>query len=64
MKPANESDFNGESKSIDLTIKLLLIVILLVWCAMIILPFVVPVLWGIILAITLHPLYKRLLKAT
>jgi predicted PurR-regulated permease PerM len=62
MKPANESDFNGESKSIDLTIKLLLIVILLVWCAMIILPFVVPVLWGIILAITIHPLYKKLLK--
>lgn len=62
MKPANENDFNGESKSIDLTIKLLLIIILLVWCAMIILPFVVPVLWGIILAITLHPLYIKLLK--
>jgi predicted PurR-regulated permease PerM len=62
MKAVNKSDFNGESKSIDLTIKLLLIVILLVWCAMIILPFVVPVLWGIILAITLHPLYGKLLK--
>jgi predicted PurR-regulated permease PerM len=62
MKPEDESAFNGESKSIDLTIKLLLIVILLVWCAMIILPFVVPVLWGIILAITLHPLYKRMLQ--
>jgi predicted PurR-regulated permease PerM len=62
MKLDNKSDFNGESKSIDLTIKLLLIIILLVWCAMIVLPFVVPVLWGIILAITLHPLYKLLLK--
>jgi len=62
MKTPSESGISSESKSIDLTIKLLLILILLVWCAMIILPFVIPVLWGIILAITLHPLYKKLLK--
>ena len=35
---------------------------LVAWCIMIILPFVIPVLWGIILAITLFPLYSRLLK--
>jgi len=62
MKTIPENDLNSERKSIDFTIKLLLIVILLAWCIMIILPFVVPVLWGIILAITLFPLYKRLLK--
>ena len=62
MKTPSESGISNESKSIDLTIKLLLILILLVWCAMIILPFVIPVLWGIILAITLYPLYNNLLK--
>jgi predicted PurR-regulated permease PerM len=60
METRNDSVL--EHKTIDLTIKLLLIVILLVWCVMIILPFVVPVLWGVILAITLFPLYKKLLK--
>jgi len=64
MKTVNETEVNSEKRSIDLTIKLLLILLLLVWCAMIILPFVVPVLWGIILAITLHPLYVSLLKLT
>jgi predicted PurR-regulated permease PerM len=56
-----ESDATNEKKSIDLAIKLTLIALIAVWCAMIILPFVVPVLWGIILAITLFPLYRRLL---
>jgi predicted PurR-regulated permease PerM len=62
MKPVQESDLHSEKKSINLTIKLLLIVILLAWCVMIILPFVVPILWSIILAITLFPLYRRLEK--
>ncbi|MCU0407514.1 MAG: AI-2E family transporter [Bacteroidales bacterium] len=62
MKTSPENGISSESRSIDLIIKLLLILLLLVWCAMIILPFVVPVLWGIILAVTLHPLYNRLLK--
>ena len=51
-----------EKQSIDLTIKLLLIVLLLAWCVMIILPFLIPILWGIILAITLFPVYNKLLK--
>jgi len=61
MKINQESDRSGESKSIDLIIKVLLIAILLVWCVMIIFPFVMPVLWGVILAITLYPLYEKLL---
>jgi len=51
-----------EKQSIDLTIKLLLIVFLLAWCVMIILPFLIPILWGSIMAITLYPLYTRLLR--
>jgi predicted PurR-regulated permease PerM len=60
---SNTSDnLNREKQSIDLTIKLLLIVFLLAWCIMIILPFLIPILWGSIMAITLYPLYTRLLK--
>ncbi len=62
MKTTSENDHLSEGKSIDLSIRLFLTVFLLVWCIMIILPFLTPVLWGIILAITLYPLYKRLLK--
>jgi predicted PurR-regulated permease PerM len=51
-----------ERQSIDLTIKLLLIVSLLVWCFMILLPFLIPILWGSIMAITLYPFYSRLVK--
>jgi predicted PurR-regulated permease PerM len=36
--------------------------LILVWCGMIIFPFVTPILWGIILAVTLYPLYHWLLK--
>lgn len=57
-----ETNPSNEGKSIDLTLRLLLIVLLLAWCAMILLPFLVPILWGIILAITLYPLYMRLLS--
>ena len=62
MKTTDENGFDREKKSIDLVIKLSLIALLVAWCIMIILPFVIPVLWGIILAITLFPLYSRLLK--
>jgi predicted PurR-regulated permease PerM len=61
METMNGNEFTTERKAIDIAIKLTLIGILLVWCAMIILPFLIPVLWGIILAITLFPLYSRLL---
>jgi predicted PurR-regulated permease PerM len=57
-----ESNNSSEKRSIDLTIKLLLILILVAWSAMIILPFITPILWGGILAITLFPLYGGLVK--
>jgi predicted PurR-regulated permease PerM len=62
MKPNPEIDPYSERRGIDLTIKLLLIVVLIGWCVMIILPFLIPILWGVILAITLFPVYSRLLK--
>jgi predicted PurR-regulated permease PerM len=56
------NDLQSKNRNIDLSIRILLIVGLFAWCGMIALPFLTPVLWGIILAITLHPLYSRLLK--
>jgi len=61
MKAPLENGTDPEKKSIDLVIKLSLIALLVAWCIMIILPFAMPVLWGVILAITLYPLYTRLL---
>jgi predicted PurR-regulated permease PerM len=62
MKTNHESNLNSEHRTIDTVIKLTLIALLLAWCAMILLPFIMPVLWGVILAVTLFPLYSRLLK--
>lgn len=62
MKISHEIDPDSEHRTIDTVLKLTLIALLLAWCAMILLPFVIPVFWGIILAVTLFPLYQRLLK--
>jgi predicted PurR-regulated permease PerM len=58
MKTNNET----EMKVIDLSIKLILILLLLAWCIVLLIPFLVPVLWGVILAITLYPLFEKLSK--
>ncbi|UKJ06799.1 AI-2E family transporter [Solitalea lacus] len=57
-----ENNSSLEKKVIDLSLKLILILILVAWCAMIILPFITLVLWAVILAITIYPMYKHLLK--
>lgn len=60
MQPEENTTIEG--RAIDLAIKLLLVAILIAWSTMIVFPFITPVLWGVILAITLYPLYKKLLK--
>ena len=50
----------SEKKVIDLFIKLALIILLLAWCIGIIMPFFEPVLWGVILAITIYPAFAKL----
>jgi predicted PurR-regulated permease PerM len=61
----DDKDENGvmfETKTIDMSVRVLLIVVLFTWCGMIIFPFIMPLFWGVILAISLYPLYKRLLR--
>jgi predicted PurR-regulated permease PerM len=61
MKNYSAPDLS-ETRAFDVTIRLILILLLLVSCVSILMPFLVPILWGSILAITLYPLYKRFLK--
>jgi predicted PurR-regulated permease PerM len=62
MKNLPDSNLSSEKKTIDMSIKLLLILLLVAWSIMIIIPFLTPMLWGGILAITIFPLYTGLLK--
>jgi predicted PurR-regulated permease PerM len=50
------------SNAIDAAIKIALLFLLIVWCFNIIEPFVMPVLWGIILAVALSPLFRLIKK--
>lgn len=43
--------------SIDMIIRIVVLFALIAWCVAIILPFVQPVIWGAIIAVTLHPLF-------
>lgn len=58
------SSNNFSENAIDAAIKIALLFLLVVWCFNIVKPFVLPVLWGIILAVALSPLFgwvKKLL---
>ncbi|MGB3018931.1 MAG: hypothetical protein WBC65_14070, partial [Ignavibacteria bacterium] len=46
----------------DTSIRLILILAIIVWCLMIMFPFVNIILWSFILAIALHSLHSRLAK--
>ncbi len=56
---------NAETKNpIDVYIKILLLSLLLIWSFYIVKPFITLIVWSIILAVALHPLYEKLLKIT
>jgi predicted PurR-regulated permease PerM len=55
--PSLEKTFNN---SIEVSIRLVFLFILIAWCMVIIYPFVEPVLWGVIIAVSIAPLYKSL----
>jgi predicted PurR-regulated permease PerM len=47
---------------IHVALQLLSLAFLLVWCFQILAPFINPILWGAILAVSLYPMHKRLKK--
>jgi predicted PurR-regulated permease PerM len=64
----NDSNLSASDKvflhrSLEATIRIGLLLILTVWCFKIVEPFIIPIIWGIIIAIAAHPLYSRLRRA-
>lgn len=46
--------------TMDALIRFSLIILLAVWCFQIVAPFLIPVVWGLIIAVALHPVYARI----
>jgi predicted PurR-regulated permease PerM len=59
--PESKENSNVKSRQIiHIALQLLSLAFLLGWCFQILAPFLNPILWGAILAVTLYPLHKRL----
>jgi predicted PurR-regulated permease PerM len=59
-------DANDEAlfrKAIEAAIRIGLIALLMLWCYQIVAPFIPPVVWGVVMAVAVHPLYLRLCTA-
>jgi predicted PurR-regulated permease PerM len=48
------------NNSLEVSVRLVFLFILMAWCAVLLLPFTEPVLWGVIIAVSIAPLYKSL----
>jgi predicted PurR-regulated permease PerM len=57
--PTEPSRDTLPSPWLDLTVRLALIAGLVAWSVQIIRPFFSPLIWGAVLAVTVHPLYER-----
>ena len=57
---SNSSLEKSVNNSIEVSIRLVFLFILIAWCMFIIYPFLEPVLWGVIIAVSIAPLYKFL----
>jgi predicted PurR-regulated permease PerM len=58
QSPVNNRQF--VRNSVEAAISIGLVVILVYWCFDIVKPFITPIIWGIILAVAMYPLYLRL----
>ena len=47
-------------KAIDIAIRLVVLAVLLAWCFQILRPFISPVIWGAIIAVTLLPVFEKI----
>ena len=53
-----EQTIHTSEVAIETTIRISLIALLVTWCFLILQPFIIPVLWGLIIAIALYPTYR------
>ena len=58
----NELNEQVEKNVINLMVKLAVLVLLYFWCFSIIQPFIVPVIWAAVIAVSLYPVYLMMLK--
>ena len=49
------------NRALEATIRIGVVVLLVAWCFQIVRPFIVPIVWGIIIAVAVYPGYRRLL---
>jgi predicted PurR-regulated permease PerM len=56
--PRSDKDFLA--RTVEAAIRIGLIFVLVLWCFQIVKPFIIPVIWGIVLAVAVHPGYERL----
>jgi predicted PurR-regulated permease PerM len=59
--PSDRKEFLA--RTTEATIRIGLVVMLAAWCFQITRPFIIPVVWGIIIAVAIHPAYGRLRAA-
>ena len=57
----NSNEFT--SNSIEAMVRIGLLLLLATWCFKIITPFIVPVMWGVIIAVAIYPLFMKLKSA-
>ena len=58
---SNDKEFLA--RALETTIRIGVVAILAVWCFQIVRPFIIPVVWGIIIAVAVFPGYQRLESA-
>ena len=58
MSPTEDRAFL--KRAVDTSLRIGLIALLVIWCFQVVRPFISPIVWGIIVAIAIHPLYLRL----
>ena len=65
MDPNASSDprRNLTRSAIETTIQVGVLILLVGWCIRIVLPFVVPVIWAIVIAVAVYPVHQRLVRA-
>jgi predicted PurR-regulated permease PerM len=54
----NYDDFT--KKTLETTIKIAMMLLLFTWCFFIVQPFIIPLVWSVIITISVYPLYRRM----
>ena len=56
------SDQKFVSNILEASIRIGVLVLLVAWCYEIVKPFIIPIVWGIIIAVALYPAYLKLAR--